>query len=322
MKKVLILGGTGFVGSHVCQKLALLPLRITLPTRRPENAKHLQSLPTVDVLQADVHDEAALARLLAGHDAVVNLVAILHGTEAAFNRVHVELPQKLARACQTAGVRRVVHVSALGAALDAPSMYQRSKARGEQVLNASMQAGALDLTLLRPSVIFGAEDKFLNVFAKLQQIFPIIPLAGADTRFQPVWVDDVAQAIVQCLQDPQTAGQTFDLCGPAVMTLRQLVEFSGKASGIRHGQGRPVFGLPLALGRLQAALMSLAPGEPLMSRDNLDSMAVDNITDGRLPGLAALGITPASVEAVASVYLSARGKRSVFQDMRRTAGRF
>ena len=318
MKKVLVLGGTGFVGSHVCQKLALLPLRITLPTRRPDNAKHLQSLPTVDVLQADVHDESVLARLVAGHDAVVNLIAILHGTEAAFNRVHVELPQMLARACQTAGVRRVVHVSALGAALDAPSMYQRSKARGEQVLKAS----ALDLTLLRPSVIFGAEDKFLNVFAKLQQIFPVIPLAGADTRFQPVWVDDVAHAIVQCLQDPQTAGQIFDLCGPDVMTLRQLVEFSGKASGIRHGQGRPVFGLPLALGRLQAALMALAPGEPLMSRDNLDSMAVDNITDGHLPGLAALGIAPASVEAVASVYLSARGKRSVFQDLRRTAGRF
>ena len=318
MKKVLVLGGTGFVGSHVCQKLALLPLRITLPTRRPDNAKHLQSLPTVDVLQADVHDETVLARLVAGHDAVVNLIAILHGTEAAFNRVHVELPQMLARACQTAGVRRVVHVSALGAALDAPSMYQRSKARGEQVLKAS----ALDLTLLRPSVIFGAEDKFLNVFAKLQQIFPVIPLAGADTRFQPVWVDDVAHAIVQCLQDPQTAGQIFDLCGPDVMTLRQLVEFSGKASGIRHGQGRPVFGLPLALGRLQAALMALAPGEPLMSRDNLDSMAVDNITDGHLPGLAALGIAPASVEAVASVYLSARGKRSVFQDLRRMAGRF
>ena len=318
MKKVLVLGGTGFVGSHVCQKLALLPLRITLPTRRPDNAKHLQSLPTVDVLQADVHDETVLARLVAGHDAVVNLIAILHGTEAALNRVHVELPQMLARACQTAGVRRVVHVSALGAALDAPSMYQRSKARGEQVLKAS----ALDLTLLRPSVIFGAEDKFLNVFAKLQQIFPVIPLAGADTRFQPVWVDDVAHAIVQCLQDPQTAGQIFDLCGPDVMTLRQLVEFSGKASGIRHGQGRPVFGLPLALGRLQAALMALAPGEPLMSRDNLDSMAVDNITDGHLPGLAALGIAPASVEAVASVYLSARGKRSVFQDLRRMAGRF
>ena len=318
MKKVLVLGGTGFVGSHVCQKLALLPLRITLPTRRTENAKHLQSLPTVDVLQVDVHDEAALTRLVAGHDAVINLVAILHGNEAAFNRVHVELPQKLARACQAAGVRRVVHVSALGAALDAPSMYQRSKARGEQIL----QAAALELTLLRPSVIFGAEDKFLKVFAKLQQIFPIIPLAGADTRFQPVWVDDVAQAIVQCLQDPKTAGQVFDLCGPDVMTLRQLVEFSGKASGIRHGEGRPVFGLPLALGRLQAALMSLAPGEPLMSRDNLDSMAVDNITDGRLPGLAALGITPASVEAEASVYLSARGKRSVFQDLRRTAGRF
>ena len=318
MKKVLVLGGTGFVGSHVCQKLALLPVRITLPTRRPENAKHLQLLPTVDVLTADVHDETALARLVAGHDAVVNLVAILHGTEAAFDRVHVQLPQKLARACLAAGVRRVVHVSALGAALDAPSMYQRSKARGEQVL----QMGALDLTLLRPSVIFGAEDKFLNVFARLQQIFPVVPLAGAGTRFQPVWVGDVAQAIVHCLQNPHTAGQIFDACGPDVMTLKQLVQFSAKASGVNGGRGRPVIGLPLALGRVQAALMALAPGEPLMSRDNLDSMAVDNISDGRLPGLAALGITPASVQAVAPGYLGARGKRSVFQDMRRSAGRF
>ena len=318
MKKILVLGGTGFVGRHVCQQLALLPGRITLPTRRTANAQHLQMLPTVDVLAADVHDEAVLTRLVAGHDAVVNLIAILHGTEAAFNRVHVALPQKLVRACRANGVRRVVHVSALGAALDAPSMYQRSKARGEQVL----QAAALDLTLLRPSVIFGAEDKFLNVFAKLQQIFPVIPLARADTRFQPVWVQDVAQAVVHCLQNPDTAGQIFDLCGPDVMTLKQLVQFAGKASGINHGRGRAVLGLPLALGRLQAALMALAPGEPLMSRDNLDSMAVDNIADGLLPGLAALGITPASVEAIAPGYLSARGKRSVFQDMRRTAGRF
>ena len=318
MNKILVLGGTGFVGSHLCQKLALLPGRITLPTRRIENAKHLQMLPMLDVLPADVHDEATLTRLVEGHDAVVNLVAILHGTEAAFNRVHVVLPQKLARACQAAGVRRVVHVSALGAATDAPSMYQRSKARGEQAL----QAAALDLTLLRPSVIFGAEDKFLNVFARLQQIFPIIPLAGAATRFQPVWVEDVAQALVHCLQYPETAGQIFDLCGPDVMTLKQLVQFSGQASGINHGRGRAVFGLPLALGRLQAALMALAPGEPLMSRDNLDSMAVDNITDGRLPGLAALGVTAASVAAVAPGYLSARGKRSVFQDLRRSAGRY
>ena len=318
MNKILVLGGTGFVGSHLCQKLALLPGRITLPTRRIENAKHLQMLPMLDVLPADVHDEATLTRLVEGHDAVVNLVAILHGTQAAFNRVHVVLPQKLARACQAAGVRRVVHVSALGAATDAPSMYQRSKARGEQAL----QAAALDLTLLRPSVIFGAEDKFLNVFARLQQIFPIIPLAGAATRFQPVWVEDVAQALVHCLQYPETAGQIFDLCGPDVMTLKQLVQFSGQASGINHGRGRAVFGLPLALGRLQAALMALAPGEPLMSRDNLDSMAVDNITDGRLPGLAALGVTAASVAAVAPGYLSARGKRSVFQDLRRSAGRY
>ncbi len=321
MKKVLVLGGTGFVGSHVCQKLATLPLRITLPTRRPVNAKHLQMLPTVDVLVADVHDESALTRLVAGHDAVVNLIAILHGSEASFNKVHVELPQKLVRACQAQGVRRVVHVSALGAALDAPSMYQRSKARGEQVLQAVQEGAGLDVTLLRPSVIFGAEDKFLNVFAKLQQIFPVIPLAGADTRFQPVWVQDVAGAVVHCLQHPDTAGQIFDLCGPDVLTLKQLVQLAGQASGIRHGEGRPVFGLPLALGRLQAALMALAPGEPLMSRDNLDSMAVDNITDGRLPGLAAMGIDAASVHAVAPGYLGARGKQSAFQDTRRGAGR-
>ena len=167
MQKILVLGGTGFVGQHVCEKLVHLQWRVTLPTRRTQNAKHLQMLPLLTVLPANIHDEATLAKLVAGHDAVVNLVAILHGDETAFNHAHVELPQKLARACAQAGVKRLVHVSALGAALDAPSMYQRSKARGEQAL----QTAALDLTALRPSVIFGAEDKFLNVFANCSASF-------------------------------------------------------------------------------------------------------------------------------------------------------
>jgi uncharacterized protein YbjT (DUF2867 family) len=154
-------------------------------------------------VECDVHDEAALTRLVAGHDAVVNLVAILHGTGAAFQRAHVELPQKLARACAATGVRRVVHVSALGAAPGAASLYQRSKAAGEQAL----QAAGLQLTVLRPSVIFGAEDQFLNLFARLQRVFPVMPLAGAQARFQPVWVEDVAQAVVHALQWPGTAGQ-------------------------------------------------------------------------------------------------------------------
>ena len=317
MQKILVLGGTGFVGQHVCEKLVHLQWHVTLPTRRSQNAKHLQMLPLLTVLPANIHDEATLAKLVAGHDAVVNLVAILHGDETAFNHAHVELPQRLARACAHAGVRRLVHVSALGAALDAPSMYQRSKARGEQALRTP----GLDLTVLRPSVIFGAEDKFLNVFAKLQRVFPFVPLAGATTRFQPVWVEDVASAITHCLQHTDTIGKTYDLCGPEVFTLKELVQLAAQMSCINHGRGRPVFGLPTALGRVQAAIMSLAPGEPLMSRDNLDSMSVDNVTDGKLPGLQALGISPASRRAIGPKDRGGRGKYKSLEHLRRAAGR-
>lgn len=317
MEKVLVLGGSGFVGRHLCEKLARLTCQVTVPTRHIGSAKHLQVLPQVTLLPADVHNEAVLTGLLKGHDAVVNLVAILHGTSAAFNRAHVELPQTLARACHVAGVKRVVHVSALGAASDAPSMYQRSKAHGERVLSSA----GLALTVLRPSVIFGAEDKFLNLFAKLQRIFPVMPLAGAGTRFQPVWVEDVASAVVRCLQDAETTGQTFDLCGPDVVTLKQLVQLAASASGINHGRARPVLSLPMALGRVQAALMALAPGEPLMSRDNLDSMKVNNISDGHLPGLQALGIDAASLAAIAPTYLGPIGQHSEYQDLRAVSRR-
>jgi NADH dehydrogenase len=306
MKNILVLGGTGFVGRPVCAKLAHQGWCTTVPSRQVEHAADLGSLPLLEVVQADVHDEAALTRLVTGRDAVVNLVAILHGNAAAFEKTHVELPQKLARACAAAGVRRLVHVSALGAALDAPSMYQRSKARGEAALQAAVTAGSLDLTLLRPSVIFGAQDKFLNVFAQLQRVFPVMPLAGADTRFQPVWVEDVAEAVQRCLQDPATIGQTFEACGPGVFTLRELVRLAGQWAGVNGGRGRPVIGLPLALARLQAWLMEMAPGETLMSRDNLDSMAVDNVASGRVRGLDALGITVAALAAIAPGYLRRR----------------
>jgi NADH dehydrogenase len=306
MSRVLLLGGTGFVGRHVCEHLARLGWAMTVPTRRAANASAVQHLPRLTVLEADVHDETTLRGLLAGHDAVVNLVAILHGNEAAFDRVHVELPEKLARACLTVGVKRMVHLSALGAGPaateTAPSRYLRSKSRGEAALQAAAALG-LQLTVLRPSVIFGADDRFLNLFAALQRMFPVLPLAGADTRFQPVWVEDVAQAVTRCLADPRTAGQTYELCGPVVQTLKELVQLAGRSAGIRHGRGRPVLPLPMALGRLQALLMELAPGEPLMSRDNLDSMKIDNVASGRVPGLAALGIVPTGPAAVAPGYL-------------------
>jgi NADH dehydrogenase len=155
------------------------------------------------------------------------------------------------------------------------------------VLQQAVQTSDLSLTLLRPSVIFGADDAFINLFAKLQTVFPFMPLAGAGTRFQPVWVQDVAQAIVTCLQDPTTAGQIYEACGPDVFTLAELVHIAG-----RHiGHERPVLPLPHAIGWLQAVLMELAPGPTVMSRDNLASMKVDNVASGHVQGLAALGLS-------------------------------
>ena len=316
-QRVLVLGGSGFVGRHVCEQLARLGWHITVPTRRALNAASVQSLPGLTVIEASVHSEADLARLMPGHDAVVNLVAVLHGSEERFENVHVDLPGKIASAMKKAGVQRLVHVSALGADPQGPSMYQRSKARGETVLH---NAG-LDLTILRPSVIFGAEDKFLNLFADLQSVAPFMPLAGSGTRFQPVWVADVARAVAVCLQKPDTIGQTFELCGPDVLTLGELVKRAGQWAGVNQGRGRPVIGLPMWVGWLQAAAMELAPGEPLMSRDNLASMQVDNVATGQLPGLQALGIVAASAAGVAPTYLGHRGPRSKLNRWRAGAGR-
>jgi NADH dehydrogenase len=200
-------------------------------------------------------------------------------------------------------------------------MYQRSKARGEAVL----QNAGLDLSMIRPSVLFGAGDKFLNVFAKLQKVFPVIPLAGSQARFQPVWVEDVATAIVRCLEGEYaqaSIGKIYEACGPDIFTLKELVQKAGHYSGINNGKGRPVFGLPDALGQLQAAMMELAPGEPLMSRDNLAAMKVDNISSGQMPGLEALGIEPAALDAIAPSYLGQQGLRSGLTAKRKTAGRF
>lgn len=312
MQRILVLGGSGFVGRHVCEKLSQLGGRVTVPTRHPDHGKTVLTLPWVDVVVANVHDEARLGDLVRGHDAVVNLIAILHGNQDAFDHVHVALPRKLARACQAEGVRRVVHVSALGASAGGPSMYQRSKAQGE----AALGSGGLDLRILRPSVIFGAGDQFMNLFARLQSVFPVMPLAGAGTRFQPVWVEDVAQAIVRLLTDPG-APAVVEAVGPDVFTLRELVRLAGRASG----HPRPVFDLPMALGRLQARMMELMPGQPLMSRDNLDSMQVDNIATPGMPDLRVLGIQPAALAAVAPDFLQADGGDPNLQ-RRRSAGRF
>jgi NADH dehydrogenase len=269
-----------------------------VPTRRNAHGQAVRPLPNVDLVTADVHDAAALARLAAGCDAVVNLVAILHGNEAAFERVHVALPRSIVAACRTAGVTRLVHVSALCVAADEPSRYLRSKAAGEAVFTGS----GLAVTVLRPSVIFGAQDRFLNVFGQLQQLAPFMPLAFGSARFQPVWVQDVAAALVAALDDPATAGRTFECAGPREVTLSELVRLAGRWAGAE----RPQIPLPAWAGSLQAAAMELMPGEPLMSRDNVASMSVPNVASGTLPGLAALGLTPTPLEAVAPGYLADR----------------
>lgn len=300
MKNILVLGGSGFIGRQVCEQLNRAGLRATVPTRRAIQAQAVQTLPCVTVVEANIHDEAALRRLLPGHDAVVNLVGVLHGSAQRFQHAHVDLPRALARAMKATGVTRLIHLSAIGADAHGGSNYQRTKAAGEAVLHTA----GLELTVLRPSVVFGPGDRFLNLFARLQTVVPVMLLAGAEVRMQPVWVGDVARAVVHCLLQPATVGQTFELAGPQPYSLRELVSLAGRLSG----HERPVIGMPLAFGYLQALALQCLPGEPLMSTDNIGSLEQDNVPSGSCPGLADLGITPAPLEPIAAAYLDAAGK--------------
>jgi uncharacterized protein YbjT (DUF2867 family) len=299
---VLVIGGSGFIGSHLVARLASAGHQVIVPTRRLSRARHLLVLPTVQVVEADVFDEAALGRLIGLVDAVINLVGVLHSTPRypwgpQFERAHVELPRRIAEACVRQGVLRCLHMCALGAASDAPSMYQRSKAAGEQIM---LMTSGLQVTSFRPSVVFGPEDQFLNVFARMQAVLPAMVLGGASARFQPVFVGDVAQAFVDALEDPQSIGKVYELVGPHVYSLRELV----RLAGVYAGHPRPVIGLPALLARFQAFLLEHMPGGPIMSRDNLDSMKADNVASGQdsLPP----NWHPTPLEAVAPHYLSPR----------------
>jgi NADH dehydrogenase len=300
---IVLFGGTGFIGSHLAARLSERNVGIVAVTRHEARAMHLMPL-GVDIVQADLHDDAVLRRLVAGKDAVINLVGILHSRRGTpygpqFRQVHVELPRRIAAACAAGGVPRYLHMSALGAARDGPSMYQRSKADGE---GAAASETAVAPTIFRPSVVFGPEDNFLNMFARLQRHLPVVPLACANARFQPVYVGDVADAFVRALFEPDSRHRTYELGGPGIYTLAELVRLSGRYAG----HPRPVLALPDALARLQAMFFELLPGTPMLTRDNLDSMKVDNVVTPSKQVLTAeaLDIKLTALESVAPAYLA------------------
>ncbi|WDZ95631.1 complex I NDUFA9 subunit family protein [Herbaspirillum sp. WKF16] len=317
VRKILVIGGSGFIGTRLVRLLgAGTDYRVMVPTRRYERAKHLLVSPVVSVVQADVHDDAALSSLVAEADVVINLVGILHSRAGSpygpdFDRQHVQLPRRIVAACLRHGVPRYLHMSALGADEHGASMYQRSKAAGEREALASPD---LEAAVFRPSVVFGEGDHFLNMFAALQRSFPVIPLGSAGARFQPVHVGDVAQAFERAITLPHIAGNIYELAGPRQYSLRELVGLAGWYAG----RQRPIIALPPALGMLQAWALEHLPGK-LMSRDNVASMRVDNVTQA--PIAAELGITPAALEEVAPLYLSPRDPQQRYDLFRSNARR-
>ena len=304
-----MLGGTGFVGRAIADQATERGIRVRVLTRGVARARALTVLPTIEVMEGDPSDEKTLERAFDGMDAAVNLVGVLHPPRGrSFADVHAELPRRAARACRASGVQHFVHVSALGAAPNAPSEYLRSKAAGE----AAVREASVPWTILRPSVIFGEEDRFLNLFASLADLFPVIPLAGANARFQPVWVEDVARCCMAALGEPRAFRATYDLCGPRAYTLAELVRLVAATIGRR----RRVMALPAPLASMQAFVLEHLPGR-LMTRDNLRSMGVDNVCTGRPPAICAF--EPASIEAVIPQYLGPAAREARYARYR--AGR-
>lgn len=343
IQRICVLGGSGFVGTHLVSQLAARGLNVRVLSRRRETAKELILLPTVEVVEADVHDEHELVQHFRGMDAVINLVGILHEGKVGradlpsarrgdFQRVHIELPRKIVHAMGEANVHRLLHMSALGADPNSRSAYQRSKGIGEALVREAgrrhvehenwylngpkfIHGYGLNVTVFRPSVIFGRGDSFLSMFARLLKRVPVLPLGSGDARFAPVHVEDVARAFADSLDNVATFGETYELCGPRAYTLQELVRYVGEVTG----KPRRVVALGKWPSYFQAWALEFKPGKKLMTRDNYYAMGTDNVCAAGWP--AVFGFEPGSLEAIAPEYLRADTPRARYEDYRETAHR-
>jgi len=313
IKTICVIGGAGFVGSSIVTKLDAAGYQVKVLTRHRERARHLILLPNVQVETCNVDDASTLIESLRGSDAVINLVGILHEREGStFESVHHRLPQRIATLCNELGISRFIHMSALGASEQAPSEYLYSKAMGE--IELSEFKGDVDITTFRPSVIFGRGDGFMTFFARLVKYIPIIMLAKPNAKFQPIWVEDVATIFVNSIENQDTYAKSYNLVGPKVYTLKELVKKTIK----EMDKKRWVIGLNDTLSYLQGWFMELFPIK-LITRDNVRSMEVDSTFDGPMPEEIAIPLM--RLEVVMHDYIAKKKKGTVYNQLRSIAGR-
>ncbi len=313
---ICILGGTGFVGTRLVSRLIRAGHRVTVLTRSREAHKHLLVLPGLSLLDCDVYNAGSLSEYFRGQDVVINLVGILNerwfGGDG-FRRAHTELTRGVLQACRSANVTRLLQLSSLKADPAAPSHYLRSKGEAEQLIGE--HAGDVDWTIFKPSVMFGPGDSFLNRFAKLLAALPLVfPLAKPQARFQPVFVDDVIEAMIRALRGGFTSRQTYELGGPHTYTLRQIIELVATLTGHR----RWIIGLPDFIARIQAFVMNFVPGRPF-STDNYRSLSIDSVCTAQ--AMSALGITPQAMPGVAKTYLGCFEDNARLSECRLQGGR-
>ena len=316
-KHICVLGGGGFVGRAIVARLSKQQVKVRVLTRRRERHRDLLVLPGVDVIEADIHHAPALEHYFRDCDAVINLVGILNEKRddgLGFRRAHVDLVEKVVHACQHTGCTRLLHMAALHAdAKKGPSYYLRSKGEALDLVHAAKD---LNVTSFCPSVIFGPGDSFFNRFAGLLRLMPgVMPLACGNARFAPVYVGDVAEAFVRSLNNPHSYGQRYQLCGPRIYTLKQLVEYTAQQLGIT----RKVIGLGPGLSKLMANVFEYVPLFKPITRDNYRSLQIDSVCEKPFPAI--FDITPHSIEAIVPTYLGHQYARAQYNLLRRHARR-